>query len=380
MQVGLDETGQLAEGGVPPAGGLARQQQNHPEIRPRWLTQLVFEEVHDLRSPQELVLQVDQVLRASERPAVLGEDRELAVGQEAVDLLRHRPQELRLVRAGRFRHRRRCQPLTGHLTPAGLEMGGDINDHRATETDGRIVPAQALPRLVSRRVPPVGGDVGQIEPTDEGHLVVDDQELLVVAVLQVLVGVQCNPDTGNARERVPRLSSVRPRRPDHGELGATPQENPELGPPSGCGERLPEGRRSVAPGQQEVGCGIPAGEVHAALSALDRSEHRSEGRLTVDEDLDAVPDTNRRGCGIDGAVRGPIEDGHPTVAGQPTAVVTAEERFDQSPDSAVHPLGDRPVRGGFNSHGSTLPPRTRSQAVSGIPPLPTDSPRTPGVA
>ena len=52
-------------------------------------------------------------------------------------------------------------------------------------------------------------------------------------------------------------------------MGAAPQKDPHLGPSSGRGDGLPEGGRRFPPCQHEVWCGVPAGDVHTALSTPD---------------------------------------------------------------------------------------------------------------
>ena len=65
---------------------------------------------------------------------------------------------------------------------------------------------------------------------------------------------------------------------------------------------------------------MPACDVNAAFSAPDRSQHRGEAVVAVDEDLNLVPAA--RGEADDGAA--PLEDRRQSPTSQPTAVVPLE--------------------------------------------------------
>jgi hypothetical protein len=63
LAVGFSEEGELPAAVVLSGVGLARQHDDDPKLVGRRAPELVGKDVHDLRRPQELVLQVDQLLR-----------------------------------------------------------------------------------------------------------------------------------------------------------------------------------------------------------------------------------------------------------------------------------------------------------------------------
>ena len=113
------------------------------------LRSLRLEDVDDLRRPQELVLEVDQVLGAAQRAGVGLEDRELAAGQDLVGALGDGADEL----DGRVALRRdrlgQLERLPVDRLPAHGEVGGDV-----ARRSGR---ARARTRRASRSPPPCAG-------------------------------------------------------------------------------------------------------------------------------------------------------------------------------------------------------------------------------
>ena len=96
------------------------------------------------------------------------------------------------------------QRLAGDRRPAQVEVLGDVRDDRAAQPGADVVPAQAPAGRVPARVPAVAAEVGEVDAADEGDLVVDHDELLVVAVQEALArvdvprGCRCR---GRARRR-----------------------------------------------------------------------------------------------------------------------------------------------------------------------------------
>ena len=130
--------------------------------------------------------------------------------------------------------------------PAQREVGGDVADDRAAQARARVVPADALAVRVLARVVAVAGQRGQVDPADERDLVVDDHDLLVVAVHLAPVGVQHALDPGAAHELVARGSlTSRAARLEHRHRRAGPDEHADGDALGGLGEQLAH-RRAVA--------------------------------------------------------------------------------------------------------------------------------------
>ena len=91
-------------------------------------------------------------------------------------------------------------------------MLGDVGDDRAFEAKGRVVPADAGTRLVRIRVATVACQVGQVDPPDVGDAVVDEHELLVMAVQRPFLGVEVHLDARAVRQLVAQLADLPPVR------------------------------------------------------------------------------------------------------------------------------------------------------------------------
>src|SRR5829696_6479507 len=76
--------------------------------------------------------------------------------------------------------------LSCHRSPAEVEVLGDVGDDRTAQPRAGVVPAEAPARGMLRGVPTIATEVGEIDATDESELVVDHDELLVVAVQEAL--------------------------------------------------------------------------------------------------------------------------------------------------------------------------------------------------
>src|SRR4051812_7112547 len=66
--------------------------------------------------------------------------------------------------------------------PARGEVRGDVGARRAAEARARVVPAEPAARRVRVRVVAVASELGEVDATHERDLLVDDHELLVMAV------------------------------------------------------------------------------------------------------------------------------------------------------------------------------------------------------
>src|SRR5580704_1378580 len=73
----------------------SRQHEHEPELVARWSQQLFTKQRHDLSTPEELVLEIDQSLGASHRAQVRLEDAEITVRERWIGLLRDGTNDLR---------------------------------------------------------------------------------------------------------------------------------------------------------------------------------------------------------------------------------------------------------------------------------------------
>jgi hypothetical protein len=131
VAVCFSEEGELPAGvvlsGVRPAG----QHDHDAKLVPWRPAELAGKDVHDLRRPQELVLQVDQVPGGAQRAQVRLDDPEVAVGRELVELLGDGAHDLQLHVAGAHHAgRRRSEALAGDRLPALRDVAADVGHRR----------------------------------------------------------------------------------------------------------------------------------------------------------------------------------------------------------------------------------------------------------
>jgi hypothetical protein len=212
--------------GVRPTG----QHHDYTEVIGRRPAELVCEDVHDLRRPQKLVLQIDQVPGGAQRAQVLLDDAEVASRRELVELLGDGAHDLQLHIAGAHHAGwLRFQALAGDRLPALGDVAADVGHRRPAQPRGDVVPAHPpAPRMLGRVIT-ITAKIRQIDAADKRELVVDHDELLVVAVHRALVRVQRGLDPRPAHELIaPRAHRSPPRR-EHGHR--SPQQHPNVDRP-----------------------------------------------------------------------------------------------------------------------------------------------------
>ena len=94
------------------------------------------------------------------------------------------------------------QSLAGDLAPAQDEVPRHVGDGRSSDDGRDVVPAEAPARGMTRPVEPVAGEIGEIDAAHERQLVVDDDELLVMAMQRPLVRVERAHDLIALAERL----------------------------------------------------------------------------------------------------------------------------------------------------------------------------------
>ena len=110
-------------------------------------------------------------------------------------------------------------------------------------------------------VEPVACEVREVDAADEGQLVVDDHELLVVAVQRPLVRVERAHDGAVLAKRVARAAYGAPRHRIHRQRRSAPQQHAYGHTPSGVREEVVQDHRRLVRRQREVRRDAPAGDV-----------------------------------------------------------------------------------------------------------------------
>ena len=163
-------------------------------------------------------------------------------------------------------------------------MVGDVGDRRAAQPDRGVVPAQWATRRVVGAVVPVAFERGEVDAAHERQLAVDDDDLLVVAVHEVLAVVQRTLHRAVADELVTRLLDHGARRVERAQRRTGPHQQPHVDALGRLREQVAEGGRAGLAAESEVRRAVPTGDVHGRLRTLDGLLHRTQRRHPVDED------------------------------------------------------------------------------------------------
>src|SRR5436305_8161140 len=139
-------------------------------------------------------------------------------------------------------------------------MARDIRDDGAFESKARVMPADAVaPRMVTR-IEPVAAEGRQVEAADVGDAVVDDHELLVVAVHRPLARVELHLDTRPRRELVADPANLAAVGMEERQRRSGPDEDAHMNPL--CGLREHPAERSASVAHAEPGRDRPSRGVH----------------------------------------------------------------------------------------------------------------------
>jgi hypothetical protein len=142
------------------------------------------------------------------------------------------------------------------------EVVGDIPNNRALQLGRDVVPAEASPGMVACTVPAVSGQRRKVDAADEGDCVVDDHDLLVMAVHGSLAGIQDTLDLGAGRDLLADRADHLAGGLKHRHRWPRPQQHAHL---DVFGERgqdvLQRGGVALA-GQLKAGGQVPARDVH----------------------------------------------------------------------------------------------------------------------
>ena len=100
------------------------------------------------------------------------------------------------------------------------------------------MPAQGATHRMFAGVKAVAAERGEVDPTDERDLAVDDDELLVVAVHRALVRVERALHPRATHQLLANVAHGCTRRLEHRERRARPQQNPDVDPLGEIAEQI----------------------------------------------------------------------------------------------------------------------------------------------
>src|SRR5215208_506062 len=137
---------------------------------------------------------------------------------------------------------------------------------------------------MQRSVPAVAAKVGEIDAADEGNLLVDDDDLLVMAVQEALVIVDGDADAGVTRKLPAVVPDVAAGRGEYADGRAGPEQHAHAHTPrDGVRQELTQRRRRLGSLECEMRRRVPTCDPDRAASAADRLGDGGEHLRAVDE-------------------------------------------------------------------------------------------------
>lgn len=128
--------------------------------------------------------------------------------------------------------------IVGKLAPAEEEVRRDLRHERALQAHAGVVPAERVARRMVAVVEPLAPERREVDPTDEGDPIVDDDELLVMTVHRSLVRVEGHRDARAANQLVAHAPHLSPIGMEERQRCAGPREHANVDPLRGVGEKL----------------------------------------------------------------------------------------------------------------------------------------------
>jgi hypothetical protein len=330
--VGVHEHADLAARVVAAVVRPCGEEHDDAEVVGGRVAQLVGEHGDDLARPEELALEIHKPLRAAQGPEVALEDRELAAAQRGIDALRHGAHELHVHAAGRLAALH-SDVGAGHRVPAQADVLGDVGDDRPLQPDARVVPPDPAAGVVTPPIEPVAGEGREIEPPDVCDAVVDENELLMVAVHRPFLRVERDLDPRPVHEPVAhrahlaavgveeRKRRARPRDDAHGDALRRLSEQP--------------GERRAAVAEPQSRREVPAREMDVGARGLHVGSDARERRRPVHEQLDRVAGASRERRRLGPAQGGRVEHALVTDPREAPPVVGAHRSLDAVADRVV---------------------------------------------
>ena len=175
--------------------------------------------------------------------------------------------------------------------------------------------------LVLGQVEPISRLAREIDPTDEGDAIVDDDRLFVVAVKWTFLRIETALDARSQREIGLHPAHIAPRRAEERQWSARPRQDSHIQPFGKLCQEVPQDYRLAVTYEDEVRREVPARDVDLRLGSLEFRHHRGKGTGAVDEHLERVSRPRRRHLARPPSGRR-IEGSVPADSLEPAFVVT----------------------------------------------------------
>ena len=178
---GVDERGDLTARDVRTVVRPCGEKDENAKVVARRVPELVRKHRHDLRRPEELILEVDEPLGRAQGADVRLEDRVVAAAHRAVCAGGERSHDLRVRIATAIGNSRTRKELASRSVPAQPEVLRDVRYRWAFDPHRCVVPADPAASDVVRCIPWIATVERQVDSPDERDLAVDHDRLLVVS-------------------------------------------------------------------------------------------------------------------------------------------------------------------------------------------------------
>ena len=226
--------------------------------------------------------------------------------------------------------------------PAPREVPGDVGYGGAAIRLAASCQPSAAAHRVLVAVEAIAAERGQVDPADEGDLVVDDHELLVVAVHRTLAHVELAANT-RCRGSAPRATLRTAARSglNSGSGGPAHSSTRTSTRSASSASRSRSGRACGVARQAELRRRRASPRCARATARPIAASHRGERLLAVDQHLDVVAGADR----CPGRPPAPALPGRqrlgPPQAVEPAPVVAAQHRLEAVAGLLVHPVEPR---------------------------------------
>jgi hypothetical protein len=191
------------------------------------------------------------------------------------------------------------------------------------------VPTQPAAHRMITGVETIAGQRSQVDTPDERDLVVDDHQLLMVAVHRPLARIERALHARAPGQLVAYAAHRGACRRERRHRRSRPQQHPNLDSFRELTQQIPQTTRLIVAGEPEVGRNMPAGDVHARVSPRQRLGDTRQRLPAINQNIKRAPQARRR------ITRSPqrrarrrMQLADPTNPSQPTTMMPTDRCLD----------------------------------------------------
>ena len=193
-----------------------------------------------------------------------------------------------------------------------------------------------LRRLVRARVEPVPPKRREVDSADVGDAIVDQHDLLVMAVQRPLPRVELHLDACPTRQLVAHLAHLAAVGMKERQWRSRPREHAHVDAHGSVGKQLAERRAAVAHSERRRE--EPSRDMHVRLRRSDVVDHAGQYLGAVDEELDLRARSRSKRAGLRPAARRRIERARVAAPAQPAPVMREDRVLDRGADRCIEAI------------------------------------------